>query len=374
MTAFTKLYHRGSFIDAVAYGHYARTFEATDHRRGEAVAFKLLRREHIAKEKMWHTFVIEARLLAHFADHPHVVQLLDCGFVNATLEFPEPGEPIHSLQLDVEAFAEQLTDYFKQEWRPYLALALHPESANLYVRLKEANETTPSFRRRLTTEEGLRLALQYANLLQQAHQDDIVYMDAKLPHYYWEDEHLTVIDWNVARDLRRDGHESDPQLQKNKDIRNFILGVLFPVFTGTTVDNGLFDPQPSTHEAVAQRHDNVSELHFDTRSPETYIPSSLIHIMKQGANWNYTSAAQLLEDLRAVAQEYGLDSKGDPVEDKDRCRILMRQGINEIRQAQAHLYKSVHLLMNACGADMNNQEAERLLRLAQHFYDHRILP
>ncbi len=95
MTQLTDLYRIDNFIDTFALGHYARVLYAQDHRTGSAVAFKVMRPEHLADDPRWEyrAFANEADLLMKLADSPQVVKLYDCGYVSARTEAPIDGKP-----------------------------------------------------------------------------------------------------------------------------------------------------------------------------------------------------------------------------------------------------------------------------------------
>src|SRR5687768_3302249 len=50
MTTLADLYRIDNYNDTFALGHYARVLDALDKRKGHAVAFKVLRPEHMAQD------------------------------------------------------------------------------------------------------------------------------------------------------------------------------------------------------------------------------------------------------------------------------------------------------------------------------------
>ena len=86
----------------------------------------------------------------------------------------------------------------------------------------------PGTRWRLPTEEGIALAMQFAQFLQIAHSNKVVYLDHKLEHVYWDGARLQVIDMNSSRQLN--GSANDAQ-QFRTDIHNFVSGS-FTAFHG----------------------------------------------------------------------------------------------------------------------------------------------
>jgi serine/threonine protein kinase len=134
MPNLTDLYKLDQFNDTFALGHYARVLDAQDRRNGQSVAFKLLRPEHMKHdgEPKWEfrAFPNEADLLMKVAGNPHVVQLLDCGYISGAGEAPTDGE-IKSFHIDALGFAQAMQEYAESGWRPYLALQNLPRLNNL---------------------------------------------------------------------------------------------------------------------------------------------------------------------------------------------------------------------------------------------------
>src|SRR5512140_2464195 len=105
MPFLTEGYSVGNTIDTFALGHYARVYEATDTRTRKSCAFKVMRVEHLADDEQprWEAmaFINEADLLMRMASSPHVVKLLDCGYISSVDENPRNGQ-IDSYGLNVD--------------------------------------------------------------------------------------------------------------------------------------------------------------------------------------------------------------------------------------------------------------------------------
>ena len=113
------------------------------------------------------------------------------------MELPSSGQ-IASFGTNVVEFTESAARYAAEGWRPYLALDMLPRTQNLLYVMKP---NQPGTRWRLPTEEGIALAMQFAQFLQIAHQNRVVYLDHKLEHVYWDGARLHVIDLNSSRTL-----------------------------------------------------------------------------------------------------------------------------------------------------------------------------
>jgi serine/threonine protein kinase len=192
MPNLVDIFRVDNFNDTFALGHYARVLDALDRRVGHPIALKVMRAEHLSPDETirweYRAFANEADLLMKLRDNPYVVDLLDCGYLSDTQEFPNGGE-VKPFQSDVLGFVQALPDYATRGWRPYLALQNLPRTNNLLYLMKPNQAGS---RWRLPSEEGLALALQFAEILRAAHNKHIVYLDHKLEHVYWDGTQLRI--------------------------------------------------------------------------------------------------------------------------------------------------------------------------------------
>ncbi len=375
---FSTLYRStGNFIDLYAEGHYARVLQVHDLRRDKAVAFKVLRLEHLesAPEKKlqkYNAYGLEVRLLQKLSDESRVVDLLDCGFVSDKKnEAPNEGQ-IVSFGTDVETFNEHLPEYMQMKWRPYLSEVLMPNEHNLYLLLTEKDNQQQA--RRLPVEEGLDFCLQYSELLQRVHEHDIVYNDYKTAHFYWDGVHLCVIDWNNSTDLNGNGYNSQEAMRyKQTDIRSFILGVMYPVFTGLSpLVNVPLPSGPADYESAFSRYNGVRELDFGVKP--TLVPC-LMDMMIAGVNGDYKDITQFTTALQSCALHYGWEfSNRKPQIPAVRSRGKIRAGLQALRQAQGHLAQAQRCFTEALEEDCSDLEAQRLLKATEEFLTKRVIP
>lgn len=369
------VYQIGNYIDTFALGHYARVLEADDQRSGQRVAFKIMRPEHLADDgtPRWeaHAFVNEADLLMRL-DHTGVPnRLYDCGFVSAANERPEGGEII-SLRTDVSAFREQLYPYIARRWRPYLALELLPRHQNLFYLMKPSS--TANGRRRLPTEEGLDLAMQFGRFLREAHDQRIVYLDHKLEHVYWDGQSLRVIDLNSSRFSESGTHTFDQHLAQ--DLHNLCVGILYSIFTGLSPQKGALMPQPASQSAVEARYSGVNHLDFGV---EPGLSAGLQDLLQQGARQELNTARDFLTQLERVAGRHGWELPGMHTPPALRqAREQMRDGLLRLRDGQDALRMARESLLEAMILDDINEEIEaelrRLLAQINHALNHRVIP
>lgn len=363
-----------NFNDTFALGHYARVMDALDLRSGQMVALKVLRAEHLAPDgdPRWEAraFPNEADLLVKLAASPFVVDLLDCGYLSGLGDAPVGGE-VTSFGTNIGAFAAGLRDYIAQGWRPYLTLENLPRTQNLLYLMKP---NTPSMRRRLPSEEGLALALQFAELLRTAHRLRIVYLDHKLEHVYWDGQRLQVIDLNSSRQIATDATDAANQLRT--DIHNLCVGILYPVFTGLSPVKTSLRPQPGSRQQVEERYSDVMTLDFGV---EPSLSPALANLLQRGAAQQIDSVEDLIDQLQEVASLHGWDFPEYYTSPASRdARTQMRAGLAQLREGQANLRDARDLFREAAIRDHITEDLEaelrRLVKAVNEALNHRGIP
>ncbi len=367
-------YRIGNYIDTFALGHYARVLEAVDKRSDRLVALKVMRPEHISDDgtPRWEAraFVNEADLLVRLEGSKATIDLYDCGFMSDTNERPDSGQLL-SLGTDIAAFREQLYAYTAQGWRPYLALELLPRHHNLFYLMKPSSANG---RRRLPTEEGIDLALQFAAFLRKAHDQRIVYLDHKLEHVYWDGSTLRVIDYNSSQHLESGTHTFDQYLAQ--DVHNLCVGILYPVFTGLSPQKGTLRPQPASKAEVERRYSDVKHLDFGV---EPTLSPQLQDLLQRGARQELSTIREFTDGLERVAGRHGWDLPGSPtIPALRKAREQVRVGLQELRQGQDALRSARDRLVEAMILDDINEDMEaelrRLLAQINDALNHRVIP
>lgn len=375
MTQLNELYRIENFNDTFALGHYARVTDALDKRHGREVAFKVLRPEHLTRdgEMRWEyrAFGNEAEILTRLSSSPNVIRLFDCGFVSDSEEAPRTGE-ITSFQNDVRGFLQALAEFSQRGWRPYLALESLPRADSLFYLMKPTKQGT---RWRLPSEEGLSLAVQFCNLLTLAHSQQIVYLDHKLEHVYWDGNQLKVIDFNSSRQLEN-GNGATATQQYIKDVHNMCVGVLYTIFTGMGPQSASLRPQPSSLEEVEARYTDVSELDF---AMEPSLSEGLQELLQRGASMHIRSVQEFLNGLQRVAAKHGWDFPDYYTSPASRdARDQMRAGMRRLRAGQDGIREARDLFREAMIQDGISEDLENeLRRMVMSINDmltHRVIP
>lgn len=374
MAALDELYRIDQFNDTFALGHYARVLDALDRRTGHEIALKVMRPEHLSPDGdirwEYRAFANEADLLARLADSPHIVGLLDCGYLSASGEAPAGGE-IVSFQRDVLGFINALPDYAERRWRPYLSLQNLPRAQNLMYLMKP---NSPGMRWRLPTEEGLSLALQFGEFLSMSHRQGIVYMDHKMEHVYWDGVQLRVIDLNSSRlldgDLRRDAQ------YYRMDIHNLCVGILYPAFTGLSPQKTTLRPQPGTIHDVDARYQDITALDFGV---EPTLSPALQEMLQRGAAMQIESVDDYIQSLYTVASRNGWDFPGSYTNPASRdARSQLRAGLSRLRRGQTDLREARDLFREAAIQEGISEELEaelrRLVKSVNDMLQNRVIP
>jgi serine/threonine protein kinase len=373
-TNLMDIYRVENFIDTFALGHYARVLGAFDHRREEAVAFKVMRTDHLQADgdASWEyrAFGLEADLLCKLTDSPHIIDLLDCGYISSHDEVPGDGEMV-SYGRDVKEFAQVLPDYAQRGWRPYLSLIKLPRTKNLFYLMKP---TQQGVRWRLPTEEGLALAVQFAQTLQLAHRQGIAYLDHKLEHLYWDGIKLQVIDLNSSRQLEEHGAANGHHLRM--DIHNLCVGILYPIFTGLSPQQTMLRPQPGNRADVESRYQDVTTLDFGV---EPTLSKALQDVLQKGAAMQIETIDDFLVELQQVAALHGWDFRNHYTSTTSReARDQMRAGLRKLREGQTNLREARDHFRDAAILDDITEDLEgelrRLVKAANAMLNYRVIP
>lgn len=374
MTQLQELYRIDHFIDTYALGHYARVLDAQNLRTGQAVAFKVMRPEHMlgvdAPRWEFRAFIGEADLLVRMAESPHVVKLLDCGYLSGVGEAPVDGQ-IEPHGRDVLSFARAMDDAFARGMRPYLALENLPRSENLFYQMRPDR---PGIRLRLPTEEGLALALQFAETLRLAHRQAIVYLDHKLEHLYWDGAHLRIIDWNSSRMLTNNDRASERMY--GVDVHNLCVGILYPLFTGLSPQKTALRPQPGNMADVESRYQDVTALDFGV---EPSLSMALQTLLQRGAAGQIDSIDRFIDELQTLSCLHGWDFPRHYTSPDSRdIRAQLRAGIAQVRQGQDALRAARDLFREAAIQDNITADLEaelrRLVKAVNDMLQNRVIP
>lgn len=289
-----------------ARGSSARVFAGYLHdpaNRPLSLAFKIIRPDQL--DYALPLFIEEIQVLTLLRDVPGITPLAECGFIklDENQAFPSDeshasaeqmsGQVIHYGVEQAQNFLASMDRQLSVGWLPYLALVRREPEYNL-LRYCDASFTHGWF---LSLRDSLMLSLQICDILQFAHDRNIVYRDHKILHYYWDaDVHgVAMIDWNIAKRHPQGLSETD----KGFDLVQLGARGLHHIFTGRPAA-GTLPLGPNRPEDIenASTHYPVNWTYDDER-----LPNQLRAILERTLNQGYTQVRDLRQDLLEIYQQ-----------------------------------------------------------------------
>lgn len=149
----------------------------------------------------------------------------------------------------------------------------------------------------LPLRESLLLAIQICDILQSAHDRNIVYRDHKILHYYWDPGScgVVMIDWNIAK--RQSQGLSDAERQF--DLVQFGARALHHILTGR--------PAPGALPLGPNRPDEIEHASLNYSVNWTYdderLPNQVKEILEKVLDQGYAQIKNLRIDLVQVYQQ-----------------------------------------------------------------------
>ncbi|MEA3327244.1 MAG: hypothetical protein U9R53_08035 [Chloroflexota bacterium] len=171
-------------------------------------------------------FRSEVRILKRMRDVPGITPLKGFGFMKVNAgNWPQELAPLTTSTLadasashlsgeallftpdEIETFLSELDSRVEEGWLAFLILPRRWED-NLYLRC-DAGYTLGEYHHSFSVSEALKPALQICEILGQAHEKNIVYLDHKALHYYWNQprQQVFVLDWNIGRIINNENSQ-----------------------------------------------------------------------------------------------------------------------------------------------------------------------
>ncbi len=246
----------------------------------------------------------EAQILTILRDVPGVIQMIECGFI--LLEeggFPGEDEKQAALRVNgkivrfgieqVPNFLTTLDSRIGQGWLPYIAMEKWNQTQNL-IGYCDSSHTHGRF---LPLRESLLIAIQICDILQVAHDRNIVYRDHKLLHYYWhvENQGVGLLDWNIAKRYPQGLAQSERQF----DLVQFGARALYHILTGRTAPGALpLGPNRPEDIEQAAHHYSAQWTYDDER-----LPNQVKEILERALGEGYLTARDLRQDLFEIYKQ-----------------------------------------------------------------------
>jgi hypothetical protein len=284
-----------------ARGSSARVYlgeQSSENGSTRQFALKLMRTDKA--EYAVPLFREEVQILALMSQIPGISRMLECGFIQM-----EPGGPlptdadlpaIRALKGSLLRIGTDSSQYFlnlidahvKEGWTPYLALEKQEKEDNLLLRC-DAGLTNGRY---LPVINLLQMAVQICDILEAAHNLNIVYRDHKILHYYWQEKTngIFIIDWNVAR-LHPEGLSD---YEKQMDLVQFGARGLHHILTGRAAP-GALPLGPTRPEEIEQAAKSYqTQWTYDDQR----LPAGLRDIIEAVLAGKYTQASVLRNNLK----------------------------------------------------------------------------
>jgi serine/threonine protein kinase len=247
-------------------------------------------------------FIEEVPILYQLRDVPGVMKMIEMGFLQIVdnLKIPSDSTPGTGRHLagdlirltpdETEIYLEQIESKIADDWVPYLLLERFYPEENL-LRLCDINLNRGNY---FPIEKGLACAVQACQILQFAHENNIVYRDHKIVHYYWNDvqKKLSMIDWNVAK-RHLDGVSQHEIIH---DLALFASRALHYILTGRPSYGALAATSRTeeVEQAAASYH-----VHF-TYEDRKHLNKDVRDVLAKALMGKYDSASFLSADIKAL--------------------------------------------------------------------------
>ncbi len=289
-----------------ARGSSARVFGLTMQTKAKkqvSLACKIMRPDQA--DYALPLFIEEIQILNLLRDVEGVTPLTEIGFIKLGEGKALPSDESHASAKDIagqvihfgieqaQNFLASMDRQLAGGWLPYLTLVRRDPEYNL-LRYCDASFTHGWF---LPLRESLLLAIQICDILQMAHDRNIVYRDHKILHYYWDasTHGVTVIDWNIAKRQPQGLSEAEKQF----DLVQFGARGLHHIFTGRPAQGSLpLGPNRPEDIEKASTHYPVNWTYDDER-----LPNPLRTILERALNQGYSQARDIRQDLMNIYQQ-----------------------------------------------------------------------
>jgi len=149
-----------------------------------------------------------------------LLEIASADHLSGSAEMFEAGE--------LEDFLSQMENLVNDGWLVFILMPRRWED-NLYLRC-DAGYTRGNFHQSFPVLNALEAGYQISQILGLAHQNQIVYLDHKVLHYYWNEprSQVYVLDWNIGRLISNENSQEVYEF----DILQFGARALHHLLTG----------------------------------------------------------------------------------------------------------------------------------------------
>jgi len=257
-------------------------------------------------------FKNEISILEIMRDVPGITPMIGLGYMQVT-EGSWPGEiaPLSTYQKkqasashlagivdlfttdETNAFLSEMDARVAEDWLTFIILPRRWED-NLYLRC-DAGYTRGEYNRIFPVGDALTAAIQISAILQQAHENGIVYLDHKALHYYWNQprEQVFVLDWNIGRQVTNGSGAEIFEF----DLLQFSARALHHFMTGRQAP-GSVKVGPNNPEEISNAPHKYEPIW--TYDDQKRLNEDEMEVLGQAIQGGYKKPSELAEDLQSL--------------------------------------------------------------------------
>jgi len=257
-------------------------------------------------------FKTEIQILDRLKDVPGITPMLGMGFLKpAEFHWPDEIAPM-TTSLQQAASAGSLTGTFdlygpeksetvlgeleERTAEGWLAAIILPRrwEDNLYMRA-DAGYTRGEFHRSYPVIEALQAAIQICAIMEAAHENNIIYLDHKVLHYYWNEPRKRVfaLDWNIGR-LITNGNSEEVYAF---DVLQFSARALHHLLAGRQAP-GSVKVGPNRPEEIQNAPEKYEPIW--TYDDQKRLTEDELNVLGDAIQGKYQTPATLAEDLQSL--------------------------------------------------------------------------
>ena len=257
-------------------------------------------------------FRTEIQILDRLKDVPGVTPMLALGYLKPTeSHWPDEIAPMTtSLQQaasaaelagtfdlyaaeESDAMLAELNERTAEGWLAAIILPRRWED-NLYMRA-DAGYTRGEFHRSYPVIEALQAGIQICQILEDAHKNNVIYLDHKVLHYYWNEprQQVYALDWNIGRLINNDNSAEVYAF----DVLQFSARALHHLLTGRQAP-GSVKVGPNRPEDIQNAPEKYEPIW--TYDDQKRLTEDELNVLGDAIQGKYQTPAALAEDLQSL--------------------------------------------------------------------------
>lgn len=257
-------------------------------------------------------FRTEIQILDRLKDVPGITPMLGMGFLKpADFHWPDEIAPMttsleqaasagnlsgtfdHYGPEETEAVLAELEERTAGGWLAAIILPRRWED-NLYMRA-DAGYTRGEFHRSYPVIDALQASIQICGIMAAAHENNVIYLDHKVLHYYWNEPRKQVyaLDWNIGR-LITNGNSEEVYAF---DVLQFSARALHHLLTGRQAP-GSVKVGPNRPEDIQNAPEKYDPIW--TYDDQKRLTEDELNVLGDAIQGKYQTPGALAEDLQSL--------------------------------------------------------------------------